>query len=61
LKRRIKPYKKIDKLSLYLADYITVMNVILNTASVDVVVTSSPDNSGVDHHKYDDSLRENFL
>jgi len=55
LKRRIKPYNKVDKF-LYLADCITAMNVILNTESVDVVVTSSPYNIGVDYHTYDDNL-----
>jgi site-specific DNA-methyltransferase (adenine-specific) len=62
LKRRIKPYKKVDKISLYLADCITAMNVILNTESVDVVVTSPPYNIGVDYHTYDGSLpREKYL
>jgi site-specific DNA-methyltransferase (adenine-specific) len=62
LRRRIKPYKKVDKIYLYLADCITAMNVILSTESVDVVVTSPPYNIGVDYHTYDDSLpRENYL
>jgi len=62
LRRRSKPYKKVDKIYLYLADCITAMNVILSTESVDVVVTSLPYNIGVDYHTYDDSLqRENYL
>jgi site-specific DNA-methyltransferase (adenine-specific) len=61
LKRSIKPYKKVDKISLYLADCIMAMNEI-KKESVDVVVTSPPYNIGIDYHKYDDSLpREKYL
>jgi site-specific DNA-methyltransferase (adenine-specific) len=56
LRTRIKPYKKVNKISLYLADCISGMNQILKKESVDVVVTSPPYNIGIGYNKYDDNL-----
>jgi site-specific DNA-methyltransferase (adenine-specific) len=53
---RVKPYKKIDKVSLYHKDCIDGLNQVVSKESVDVVVTSPPYNLGINYSKYNDNL-----